>query len=123
VRHRRRNRLALLVAMLLCGLVTGCSSGGGSTGSGTGSPVVIKVAVRNGKVVPPTHRVQVSQGSKVRLEVTSDKADVVHVHGVNIEKPLLPGKTRTLVFTENESGLFEVETHVSNLQLLQIEVR
>jgi hypothetical protein len=111
-----------IAVLLLSATLAACSSGGGSPSSG-GAPVVVKVAIRSGKVVPPTHRVQVGVGQKVHLEVTSDQADVLHIHGVNIEKPLVAGKTRTVVFSESQSGLFEVETHESNLQLLQLEVR
>lgn len=117
----RRGPMTIAVLLLSASLAA-CSSGSGSTNSG-GAPTVVKVAIRAGKVVPPTHRVQIGVGQKVRLEVTSDKADVLHIHGVNIEKPLVAGKTRTVVFSESQSGLFEVETHESNLQLLQLEVR
>ena len=83
----------------------------------------IVVAVKNGKVEPPTHRVKVAKGTEVRLLVTSDKADELHVHGYDIEKKLPAGNQVTLDFTADQTGVFEIETHESELQLAQLEVR
>jgi hypothetical protein len=130
--------VAVSVAVVMCG---GCASGdnGGSSASGSTSassaasssegptenakPDEITVAVRGGVVIPPTHRVPIAKGSQVQLMVTSDVDDEVHIHGYNIEKPVSAGETVTIDFTADQSGLFEVETHESNLQLLQLEVR
>jgi hypothetical protein len=83
----------------------------------------IVVAVKGGTVEPPTHRVKVSKGTQVRLLVTSDKADELHVHGYELEKELPAGEQVTLDFTADQTGLFEIETHESELQLAQLEVR
>ena len=83
----------------------------------------IVVAVKNGKVSPPTHRVKVAVGTAVRLLVTSDTADEVHVHGYDIEKALPAGRQVTVDFTAGQNGIFEIETHDSGLQLAQLEVR
>ena len=83
----------------------------------------IVVAVKGRKVEPPTHRVKVAKGTEVRLLVTSDKADSLHVHGFEIEKQLPAGKQVTVDFTADQTGVFEVETHDSELQLAQLEVR
>jgi hypothetical protein len=79
--------------------------------------------VKGGKVDPPTRRVKVAKGSKVRLLVTSDKADQLHVHGYEIEKELPAGEQVTVDFTADQTGVFEMETHESGLQLAQLEVR
>ncbi len=83
----------------------------------------IVVAVKGGKVDPPTHRVKVAKGTAVRVLVTSDKADELHVHGYDIEKKLPAGKQVTVDFTADQTGVFEIETHESELQLAQLEVR
>ncbi|MGZ4615995.1 MAG: cupredoxin domain-containing protein [Actinomycetes bacterium] len=134
---------AVLLAAVLA--LTGCASGNtgaagpGGTDSGTptatspspaGSPTdgsakvdTITVAVKGGKVVPAPHRVAITKGDQVRLVVISDRADEVHVHGVDIEKPLAPGKPVTITFTADQPGIYDVETHQSGLQLLQLVVR
>ena len=87
--------IATLVAAVL--LVSGCasSSGGAAAGKGNGTVKTIKVAVKGGKVVPSAHREKVPQGDTVRLVVTTDTADEVHVHGYDLKKDVAAGKTGT----------------------------
>jgi ABC-type glycerol-3-phosphate transport system substrate-binding protein len=112
--------LSLALAVLLAGC--GGSSTDGDAGSG-GKTDTIRVAVNNGKVTPATHREPVTKGDTVKLVVTTDTADEVHVHGVDIEKETSPGKPVTITFVAKDPGIYEVETHESGLQLLQLEVR
>ena len=136
-------RAALALTLFVTLLVAGC--GGDDAPSTTASPssspptstsnapttpsetafagTEIVVAVNNGKVSPPTHRVKVTVGTAVRLLVTSDTADEVHVHGYDIEKALPAGRQVTVGFTADQNGIFEIETHDSGLQLAQLEVR
>ncbi len=90
----------------------------------TDSAVVeVAVSVRDGKVRPRSHRVKVPQGAQVRLVVTSDVDDAVHVHGFEVEETLEAGRPTTVDLVADQSGVFEVETHESGLELLQLEVR
>ena len=83
----------------------------------------IVVSVKDGKVSPKAHRVEVAEGSAVQILVSSDVDDEVHVHGYDIEREVQAGQSTTIEFTANQTGVFEVETHESNLLLLQLEVR
>ena len=89
----------------------------------TEKAVEITVAISDGKVKPKPHRVDVPLGSKVRLQVTSDVDDELHVHGFDIEEPLEAGRTTMVEFTADQQGVFEVETHETELELLQLAVR
>ncbi len=89
----------------------------------TEKTVEITVAVSDGKVKPKPHRVDVPLGSQVRLQVTSDVDDELHVHGFDIEEPLEAGRTTMVEFTADQQGVFEVETHDTELELLQLAVR
>jgi plastocyanin len=114
--------IATLIAAAL--LASGCaSSSGGTSGNGNGTVKTIKVAVKGGKVVPSAHREKVPQGDTVRLVVTTDTADEVHVHGYDLKKDVAAGKTGTIEFVADQSGVFEVELEAAALQLLQLEVR
>jgi hypothetical protein len=140
-------RVPLLAACVLL-LATGCASGSGGTtsagassptspGGGSGAPkgiasgepnpalpvIEVSVSVQNGEVAPKPHRVPVPEGSRVRLQVTSDVDDELHVHGFDIEEPLDAGHTTTVDLLADQPGVFEVETHESNLELLQLAVR
>jgi len=147
----RRHCLFLTGALVLAALA-GCSSGEtiadgaptstepSPTSSGPTSPaeqsptaqesstpaeqaVEVTVSVRDGTVTPPTRRVEVARDSLVRLLVTSDVDDEVHVHGYEVEGQLEAGRTATVELVAAESGVFAVETHDSGLELLQLEVR
>ncbi|MFD9375716.1 hypothetical protein ACFWBH_09310 [Streptomyces sp. NPDC059999] len=83
----------------------------------------VTVAVRDGKVVPAPGRVEVKRGERVALRVTSDRADTLHVHGYDKELALPAGREATLILTADRTGLFEVETHESDLVLTQLLVR
>ena len=118
------NRAAAVLTVVLAVLLSGC--GGSSTSGdagGSGKTDTIQVAVKDGKVTPATHRVPVAKGDTVKLVVTTDTADEVHVHGVDIEKATSPGKPVTITFVAKDPGIYDVETHDSGLQLLQLEVR
>jgi hypothetical protein len=62
-------------------------------------------------------------GNTVRITVTSDEHDELHVHGYDLEAELMPGEPGTIEFVANQTGLFEVEGHHSGLQLFQLVVK
>ncbi|HEX4698782.1 MAG TPA: hypothetical protein VH857_05405 [Actinomycetes bacterium] len=115
--------LRLAGALVLWLLALTACAGGSSSGGSAGGTDVIKVSVSNGKVHPADHREDVSVGDTVKLTVSSDRDDIVHVHGVNIEKPVSAGGSVTITFKVTDPGIYEVETHESDLTLLQIEAR
>jgi len=144
-----RRPTCLLVASLLV-VLPGCAADDGSSGpatpsgsassSGSASPsassgsasssaeetdeaVEITVSVRDGKVSPKPRRVEVEKDSQVRLLVTSDVDDEIHVHGFEIEAALEAGRTATVEFVADQDGVFEVETHDLGLALVQLQVR
>jgi hypothetical protein len=84
--------------------------------------VEIRVAIRNHKVEPRSSVHKVPLGRTVRLVVTSDRPDEVHVHGYDKEAEVAANGTVTIQFKADQSGQFEVETHESNLQLLKLQV-
>ncbi len=104
----------------------GPSGASPSTGQGTATAsftgVVVAVRVAAGKVVPPTHRVDVPMGQRVRLQVDSDVADEVHVHGYDLKQDVAPSAPATVEFVADQPGLFEVELEEARLQLVQLEV-
>ena len=141
-----RRVLGLLAGLLLVLALGGCASGdddpddsgasattspsattGGSASSGeateTEQAVEISVAVTDGKVEPEPRRVEVPKDSQVRLIITSDVDDELHVHGYEVEAELEAGRPTTVELVADQTGIFEVETHETELELLQLEVR
>jgi hypothetical protein len=127
-------RLVACLATVGLLVISGCAAGSTSSPPGSSSPAgsssanaakatEIVVSVKDGKVSPKAHRVKVAEGSAVQILVSSDVDDEVHVHGYDIERELSAGQSTTIEFTANQTGVFEVETHESNLLLLQLQVR
>ena len=83
----------------------------------------IVVTVVDKKVTPPTSRIEVRRGAAVRITVTSDVPDDLHVHGYDMTKSLPAGQPASIEFRADQSGLFEVETHDTHLVLFQLVVR
>ncbi|MGH3900965.1 MAG: hypothetical protein ACRDTA_22520 [Pseudonocardiaceae bacterium] len=83
----------------------------------------ISASISNGKVEGVPARVEVDRGTPVRIEVTSDRSDELHVHGYDKTVPLAPGSPAVAQFVADLPGVFEVETHDSGLLLFQLVVR
>ncbi|MFF5180121.1 hypothetical protein ACFY2Q_19030 [Micromonospora sp. NPDC000316] len=83
----------------------------------------ITVTIAKRRVTPPTGRVTVSKGELVRITVTSDTADELHVHGYDLGARLPAGAPGSVQFRADKTGLFEVETHETELVLFQLVVR
>ena len=82
---------------------------------------VIQVAFRGG-AVSGAARQQVRRGETVRLVVSSDVADEVHVHGYDKTAAIGADGTVELSFTADIPGVFEVELEQRGRRLLTLEV-
>jgi hypothetical protein len=83
----------------------------------------ITVAFAGGQVVGGATDVTVAAGERVRLEVTSDVAEEVHVHGFDLAEPVGPGAPAELEFVADLPGIWEVELEGSGVELLRLEVQ
>ena len=78
----------------------------------TPTATVIEVSVANGQVSPsPDRRVEVARGDTVRIVITSDQPDEVHVHGYDLEEEIEAGRPTAVEFVADQPGSFEVELH------------
>ncbi|MFG3190373.1 cupredoxin domain-containing protein [Streptomyces omiyaensis] len=89
----------------------------------TPSTRTLDIRVTGSTVTPAPARVEVRKGERITLRVISDRADTLHVHGYDREAALSPGIPAALTLTADRTGLFEVETHASDLVLTQLVVR
>ena len=83
---------------------------------------VVRLAFAGGDVTPGGERVSVGAGERLRLEVTSDVAEEVHVHGYDLEKEVPAGGTARFAFRADIEGIFEVELHGQGLEVAQLRV-
>jgi hypothetical protein len=94
--------------------------------------VTFDIRIDKGHVAPKMRLIRVAQGDNVRLRWTSDRPIVVHLHGYDIEKRVVPGAVAEMAFTAHATGRFGVEEHKPNARgghshgeasLVRIEVR
>ncbi len=94
--------------------------------------VTFDIRIDKGHVAPKMRLIRVTQGDNVRLRWTSDRPIVVHLHGYDIEKRVVPGAVAEMAFTAHATGRFGVEEHKPNARgghshgeasLVRIEVR
>ncbi|WP_238425723.1 cupredoxin domain-containing protein, partial [Micromonospora parastrephiae] len=83
----------------------------------------IAVTITKRRIDPPTGRVTVGKGQLVRITVTSDVPDELHVHGYDLGARLPAGTPGSVEFRADKTGLFEAETHETELVLFQLVVR
>lgn len=81
-----------------------------------------EITISGGEVNPPFDTYDVAHGAQVRIEVTSDIPEELHLHGYDLELALEPGEPGVLEFTADIQGGFELETHELGQPLVQIEV-
>jgi hypothetical protein len=122
---RSRDAVARIVAVAIlvaAGVLVAFLLRGGSGGAAV-EDRSISVSIAGGRVDPPVGRVEVGKGSTIRLTVTSDVPDELHVHGYDRRLTLEPGRAATLEFRADVTGMFEIETHGNHLLLVQLVVR
>ncbi|HEY3340153.1 MAG TPA: hypothetical protein VGK18_16760 [Propionicimonas sp.] len=138
----------LLVALAAALLLAGCAatpaaptaggvpsvSAGTSSAAPTTSPTgtpgaspsvtvqVVEVSLRNGKASPNGDRLTLAKGTVLRLEISSDHGDEVHVHGYDVEIAVTPDATVTKDIMLDQVGRFEIESHEPALTILQLVV-
>jgi heme/copper-type cytochrome/quinol oxidase subunit 2 len=120
-----------LVVLALAAALAACSSGGAGQGgspaatskAGSGGPQTIRVQVTGSKVQTAERRVKVPLGTQVRLEVTADRADEVHLHGYDRKVDIEPGTPAVLEVTADTPGVFEVELEEAGLKLVELQVQ
>lgn len=83
---------------------------------------VIEVVVTGRRVFPAGRRFKVRRGGLVRVIVTGDRADELHVHGYDRTVAVTPGRPSTVRFVADLPGVFEAELHESGLLLFELQV-
>ena len=82
----------------------------------------LTLTVKGSTVTGDTGTVPVRLGRPVQLTVTSDVADEVHVHGVDIGRDVPAGGTVVIDFTQTAPGRFEVELEDRKRVLTRLQV-
>lgn len=67
-------------------------------------------------------RVPVELGHTVRLVITADTTDEVHLHGYDIKASVAPGSPAVLEFVADIPGIFDVELEGTGQEIMQLQV-
>ena len=88
-------------------------------------PQVTRVRLKGHRPVGGPKSIEVKKGDRVRVVVTSDAADEVHLHGYDITRDTAPGRPARFSFKANLEGAFDMESHESEAKVagLQVEPR
>jgi FtsP/CotA-like multicopper oxidase with cupredoxin domain len=76
-------------------------------------PEVTRIQVRGGSVVGGAKDIEVSRGDTVRIVVTTDAPDEIHLHGYDITRETGAGQPGRFRFKANAEGAFELESHTA----------
>jgi FtsP/CotA-like multicopper oxidase with cupredoxin domain len=110
--------VALLVLLALGGLFLALRPGpGGSNGSAAGGSreQAFELSIKDGAMTPG--EIEVREGDRVTLRLTSEEPTEVHLHGYDLEEEVPPGEAVTLSFEADLTGRFEIEDHESETTL------
>jgi hypothetical protein len=114
---------ALLLALCL-------ALGRGATAQA--AEVAFDLKIEKGRVAEAMRLIRVRQGDGVTLRWTSDRPIVLHLHGYDIERKVVPGEVAEMAFVARATGRFSVEEHKTDSRgghshgeaaLVRIEVR
>jgi plastocyanin len=100
---------------------SGPASSPASTASGCGTS--LQITVKGSTVTPAPGTTDVKAGCQVDLTITADRTSEVHVHVVDLEKPITAGQPLHVTFTPTQTGVYEVELHDPDLLLVKLAVR
>jgi hypothetical protein len=67
--------------------------------------------IEKGRVARNMRTIRVRQGDAVTLRWSSDRPMVLHLHGYDIEKKVVPGAVTEMAFVARATGRFSVEEH------------
>ena len=146
---RSRRRRAWPLAVCLAVALTACGSSGSSSGSGssgtTATTIEDEPTPTSGPPVPATvtdgkatidvtvgtddfttsggtRVVSVPKGTAVTINMTAPDAEDYHLHGYDLEQKADAGKTSTFEFTADQTGQFDLESHLTEKTLLVLVV-
>lgn len=86
-------------------------------------PQVPQIEIKGGEPVGGVQEIEVTEGEELRVEIETDTADELHLHGFDVYLDIVPGKTNELVVDNADiGGVLELESHTTGALLAEISV-
>ena len=86
------------------------------------APEVDRIRIKNGEPVGGVKEIDAEKGDTVRIAVTSDIAEELHLHGYDISREVAAGGTGRLNFKAKIEGVFELELEQSGVPVAELTV-
>jgi|GEM_PF-1376182 hypothetical protein len=122
--------LATSLGVAGCGSDTSSASDTSSTKSTSSkapsadaSAQKLDVAIKGETITPTNKRIEVNKGKPLTITISSDRPGELHVHSSPEEEIPFDKGTTTKQVTFANPGVVEVEEHVSDTLIAQLEVR
>ena len=107
--------------------VTGCGSDTSGTSSKDpstdASAQKLDVSIKGDTITPTNKRIPVGKDEPLTITITSDRSGELHVHSSPEEEIPFDKGTTTKKLTFKTPGVIEVEEHISDTLVAQLEVR
>lgn len=104
---RRRSILAGAALALIF------ASAGDIVGDARAAELTFVLRIEKGRVPANMRLIRVKQGDVVKLQWSTDRRLLLHLHGYDIEKEVAPGAVTDMIFTARATGRFTVEPHLA----------
>jgi hypothetical protein len=101
---------------------TGPTSGGSSASDPPASGASIAITIQGDTVTPNGKRIESSLGQPLTLTVRSDRAGELHVHSTPEQELKYSKGTTTLHVTIDKPGIVDIEDHIADVVVVQLEV-
>jgi FtsP/CotA-like multicopper oxidase with cupredoxin domain len=76
-------------------------------------PTVERIAIRDAQVEGGARTIRVKAGDRVRIVISADAPDQLHLHGYDIEREARPGAPARFDLTARLEGVFDLESHTA----------
>lgn len=130
----RRAALGAATILLTCVLASGCGSGdnAGDKSADTGTNpdrtaasatgTTLDISIQGDTLTPNGDRLDVKVGETVTINVTSDRSGELHVHATPEQVLEYDEGSTTLELTIDKPGIVDVEDHVADVVVAQLQV-
>ena len=86
-------------------------------------PAVPEIEIKGGEPVGGVAAIEVPVGSELRVNITTDAPDELHLHTYDVYLDIVPGKTNELVVENADiEGVIELESHTTGALIAEISV-
>lgn len=86
-------------------------------------PEVSTIRIENGQPVGGVEKIEARSGDVVRIVVSSDVTDELHLHGFDLAEEVGPDRDAELRFKADIEGVFELELERRGVEIAQLEVQ